>query len=279
MEGVHCTYLLSDKRFNDRKCFVRLHNVEHIYYRHLFDYTLAPFKKLYFLTESLLLKNYEKNIASKATFLTVIQKDAEVYEKLGSDQISFLPLFLPEWKVKMTEGKGCFCLYHGDLSVAENEKAATWLVQYVFNDLKIPFVIAGKNPSGKLTRSLHQNNSACLIGNPDEKEMQDLIEKAHINIIPSYNATGIKLKLINALFNGRHCVVNKPTIEGSGLEKACHLATDAASFKSVITRLYGQPFTFGDVELRQRLLDQMFDNDKNAKQLMQLIWNNEVSGN
>jgi len=43
--------------------------------------------------------------------------------------------------------------------------------------------------------------------------------------------------------------------------------------------LYGQPFTSGDVELRQRLLDQMFDNDKNAKQLMQLIWNNEVSGN
>src|ERR1700761_5773579 len=35
MEGIHCTWLLNDKRFAQRKKYVRLHNVEHDYYRHL----------------------------------------------------------------------------------------------------------------------------------------------------------------------------------------------------------------------------------------------------
>jgi hypothetical protein len=29
MEGIHCTYLLLDARFNSRRCFIRLHNVEY----------------------------------------------------------------------------------------------------------------------------------------------------------------------------------------------------------------------------------------------------------
>ena len=49
----------------------------------------------------------------------------------------------------------------------------------------------------------------CLVANPSEMEMQDMIAKAQINILPSFNNTGIQIKLLNALFNGRHCLVNK----------------------------------------------------------------------
>jgi hypothetical protein len=272
MEGVHCTFLLHDKRFVHRRCFVRLHNVEHIYYRHLYDFTTSVFKKLYFFWESALLKHYEKSIATKATFLSVTQKDAQVYRSLGCEHVHFVPLFLPETKVSIGEGKGCFCLYHGDLSVAENEKAAIWLLKEVFDDLSIPFVIAGKNPSDHLVKLVHSKNSTCLIANPGEKEMQDLIEKAHLHILPSYNSTGIKLKLINALFNGRHCLVNQSTVEGIGLEKACFIASTAEEFKTAITEIYDQPFCSKEVKLRQALLDGMFDNEKNAKNLIELIW-------
>ena len=56
MEGIHCTYLLNDKRFTNRKCFVRLHNVEYIYYRHLYLNSSSLYKKLYYLFESKLLE-------------------------------------------------------------------------------------------------------------------------------------------------------------------------------------------------------------------------------
>lgn len=276
MEGLHCTYLLNDKRFNHRHCFVRLHNVEHIYYRQLSQNTTSAFKKLYFYCESKALRSYEKKIAAKATFWSVTEKDAEVYKNLGCENIQFLPLFLPHWQIKNPEGNGSFCLYHGDLSIAENEKAATWLMNHVFNDLPIPFVIAGKNPSRRLTRLFHNKHTTCLIANPDNKEMQDLISKAHINIIPSFNATGIKLKLINALFNGRHCVVNKQTVEGTNLEKTCHIATDVNTFKTIIHQLYRRPFSHDDLNTRHQLLDKMFNNERNAKQMVKWIWGSSI---
>jgi len=272
MEGVHCTYLLNDKRFEQRMSFVRLHNAEYIYYRNLYKNTGSLLKKLYFNRESKILEGYEKCIVKKAAFWSVTEKDAEIYKKLGCEKVHFLPLFLPDWKVKATEGNGSFCLYQGDLSVAENEKAAIWLINHVFNDLQIPFVIAGKNPSKRVFKLLHNKNTTCLIANPDEKEMQDLIAKAHLNIIPSYNSTGIKLKLINALFNGRHCLVNQPTVEGTNLEKTCHIADDANAFKSEIIKLYGQPFSKEDAIVRHRLLDDMFNNEANAKQMVKWIW-------
>lgn len=272
MEGIHCTYLLNDKRFKRRSCFVRLPNVEHVYYRHLYQNSTSLFKKIYFYRESKMLEYYEKSVANKAVFWSVTEKDAEAYRGLGCKNIQFLPLFLPPWKVKPIEGKGNFCLYQGDLSVGENEKAAIWLLEKVFNDLQLPFVIAGKNPPERLSTLFHNKQTNCLIANPTEKEMQDLIAKAHINIIPSFNSTGIKLKLINALFNGRHCVVNESTVAGSGLKKICHIAADANAFKTVINQLYGKPFQNEDVEERHLLLDNMFNNEANAKQMAQWIF-------
>ncbi|WP_147202624.1 glycosyltransferase [Segetibacter aerophilus] len=272
MEGIHCTYLLNDKRFTQRKCFVRLHNVEHVYYRHLACFTKSAAKKLYMLWESYLLKRYEKKIVNKATFLTVTERDADLFKKLGCKNATFVPLFLPDWKLDNRDGKGSFCLYHGDLSVAENEQAAIWLLEKVFNDLAIPFVVAGKNPPQNLIKLAHSKNSTCLIANPGEQEMQDLITKAHINIIPSYNSTGIKLKLLNALYNGRHCLVNEATIEGTGLEAACNIASTEQEFKNAITELYDNPFPTEEIQTRKQLLENVFNSRSNAIKIVEAVW-------
>ncbi|WP_207493290.1 glycosyltransferase [Aridibaculum aurantiacum] len=272
MEGIHCTYLLHDTRFTNRKCFVRLHNVEYIYYNHLADHTNNLLKKAYYKWESKLLTSYEKKTACKATFWSVIEPDAEIYRRLGCKRISFLPLFLPPWKVNSKEGKGTYCLYHGDLSVAENEKAVEWLLTNILQDIDIPLVIAGKNPSNSLYKKTEGRTDVCLVANPGNEEMQDMIAKAHMHLIPSFNNTGIKLKLINALFNGRHCVVNNSTVKGTGLEAACLIANTAAEMKHMILEYYQKPFTEKDLQVRHQLLDHMFDNDANAQKLVKWIW-------
>jgi hypothetical protein len=167
---------------------------------------------------------------------------------------------------------GAYCLYHGDLGVEVNEKAATWLLEKVFSQVKVPFVIMGKNPSQKLYDLARANSHTCLVANPSEKEIQDMIAKAHINILPSYTTTGMKVKLLNALFNGRHCVVNDATVAGSGVESACHIGTTANAFREIIAQLYHQPFTSDEVELRKRLLNKMFDNEINAEKQVRWIW-------
>ena len=274
LEGIHCTYYLYKGVLANRKIFVRLHNVEFEYYRHLAMHELNPLKKLYYTYESSLLKKYEKKIAEKAFIIAVSQHDMLLYKELfHASNIHYLPVFIPYTLAICKEGNGCCCcLYHGNLAVNENEKAAEWLLENVFNELDVPFIIAGKNPTEKLKYLVKQSKNTCLVENPDDKEMRDLIAKAQINILPSFNNTGVKLKLLNALFNGKHCIVNNAAIEGSGLDAGCHVAEEPMQFKKLIGQLYSQPFTDEEIERRQGLLQDLYNNDTNARQLIAWIW-------
>jgi Glycosyl transferases group 1 len=272
LEGIHCTYYLYNGELSNRKIAVRLHNVEFEYYKQLAKNESNLFKKLYFINESRLLYKYEKAIANKAAIIAVSEHDATVYKQLfNAKDIFYLPVFIPHTLAAGAAGKGCYCLYHGNLSINENETAVIWLLQNVFNTLEIPFVIAGKNPSKKLVTLAHQHKQTCIVANPSEKEMQDMITKAQLHVLPSFNNTGIKLKLLNALFNGRHCVVNSAGVEGSSLENICHIANDAPSFKKAIEEMYQQPFTEQEKEKRQGLLQTIYNNEANAIKLMRYL--------
>ncbi len=275
MEGIHCTALFTDARFKKREKFVRLHNVEHEYYRSLFQASKQLFKKLYYLRESSLLKKYEALIAKEATVVfTVTAHDSNVYQTLlGSATAEYLPLFLPRtWRANSIPGMGTYCLYHGDLGVEMNEKAATWLLEKIFSHVQMPLVIAGKNPPARLQKISDKNPQTCIVANPSEDIMQDMIAKAHINILPSFSNTGIKIKLLNALFNGRHCIVTPPTVEGTGLEGFCHITASDEAMKQRIEALYSQPFTEGEMQDRKIVLSAMFSNERNAKTLVERIW-------
>ncbi len=275
LQGIHCTYLLNDARFAARKVVVRLFNTEYLYYEQLCKSTspVSLFKKIYYHRESKMLRQYEQQIIHKALFLALSEQDVNHYRQVfHAKNIAHLPPLLPYSEVNGKEGIGCFCLFHGNLSVAENERAAFWLMEEVFNDLSVPFVIAGKNPSKKLERTAHSQGHTCVVANPSEEELQDMIRKAQINVLPSFICTGIKLKLLNALFNGRHCVVNDATVSSTGLEPACHVGANAEAFKSIIVQLYHKPFTEDEILIRKKLLNTTFNNRQNAQRLIQWIW-------
>jgi hypothetical protein len=185
-----------------------------------------------------------------------------------------LPAFISWQKVNSKEGQGSFCFYHGNLSVPENEKAAIWLICEVFTKARVPFVIAGKKPSKRLQKIAGLCQHTCLIADPSEEEMNDLSQKAHIHVLPCFNknTTGIRLKLLHALFEGRHCVVNEPIVAGTGLEDACHIGSTANAFASIIMQLYRQPFTREEIVLRKQLLGDTYNNEANTRRLIQWLW-------
>lgn len=274
MEGIHCTAIAFDKRFDERKKFVRLHNVEHQYYMQLYHSSISVFKKMYYFWESRLLKQYEKQLIDKVSaFWSVTEKDAEIYkDEFGCNNIQYLSLFLPAWTIECKPGIGSFCLYHGKLSVDENEYAATWLIKKIFSKLEIPLVIAGMNPSSSLRKLAKESRVICIVANPSEKEMQDLIEKAQVHVLPSFNNTGIKIKLLNALYNGRHCLVNDAAIEGTKLEELCHVVNSEIAFRERVAQLYHQPFSEQEIEARRTKLNSLYNNQANAKQMVKWIW-------
>ncbi|MEP6584527.1 MAG: mannosyltransferase [Ginsengibacter sp.] len=273
LEGIHCTYFLFRNELKGRKVIVRLHNVEYQYYRGLANSSKNILKKLYFVVESRLLKKYERDISNKAVFLAVSEMDKQVYiEEFASKNIDYLPVFLPFNEVSSKAGRGTYCLYHGNLSVPENEKAVLWILKNVFNSLTIPFVIAGKNPSKYLHRISLQNKNVCLVANPSQPEMDDLIKKAHVHILPSLNKTGIKIKLLNALFNGKFILTNNAAVEGTGVSGLCEIAESGEEYKKILSHLFKKPFSENDIANRSEILFAIYNNEINVKQLMQWIW-------
>ena len=137
-----------------------------------------------------------------------------------------------------------------------------------------PLVIAGKKPTKRLQKIAALCQHTCLVADPSETEMTDLVRKAQIHVLPCFNkkTTGIRLKLLHALFEGRHCIVNDTMVAGSGLEDACHIGTTANAFVSIILQLYRQPFTREEIMLRKQLLSTTYSNERNVCQLIQWLW-------
>jgi hypothetical protein len=274
IEGIHAAGWLLRRVPSARKVILRLHNVEHDYYRQLFLSSSSTIDRLYYHFESVLLKKFEKQIANIPDWiLAVSQRDVETYRRLFDvKNIEVLPVFTGFVNDNPPSGTGYFCLYHGNLSVPENEKAVAWLLNEVFFDADMPFVIAGKNPSPELKQFIARFDNAKLIADPSVEKMRSLIADAQCNVLPSFNITGIKLKIINALFHGRHCIVNSAAVKGSGVESICHIAKNARQFREAVRNLSALPLDDEEIAARKKVLENLFDEDKNSAKLIQRIW-------
>ena len=152
------------------------------------------------------------------------------------------------------EGNGAYVLFHGNLSVRDNEKAALFLIRHVLKGPVPPLVIAGRNPSSRLRTACAHLPHVMLAENPNEREMADLIQQAHINLLYTFQPDGIKIKLLRALYQGRHVIANSIMVEGTGLDPLCRVADAPGELRALVRQLLSQPFTAKTIKMRQRLL-------------------------
>ncbi len=270
MEGLHTTGLLLEKRLKHRKRIVRTHNIEHEYYSNLSRAETDLFKKYYFFNEAVKLKKYEK-ILSKADLLLAISRTDYDYFSKKYKRVVYLPAFHPHTVVRSKTGRGKYVLYHGNLSVPENINAVTTLLNQVFINSQIPIKIAGLNPPRSLLRLVATNPLAEIITNPSDDLLNDLIKNAHVNIFFTNQATGLKLKLLNALYNGRFVLANDKILNGSNLDKLCELTNRISEMKTHLESLMKREFTATMKIERQIHLQTIYTNGDNVEKLIGLI--------
>lgn len=270
MEGLHTSGLLEDDRFSGRKMFVRTHNIEHDYYNNLAKVEGDIFKKYYYYNEAAKLKRYESTLA-KADKLVCISRNDEKYFSSEFERVEFIPAFHPFKDINAKTGKGDYVLYHGNLSVAENTNAVKYLILNVFNNLDVSFKIAGLKPTKQLRNLVSGMRNVELIPDPSDELLQILVENAHINIAITAQATGLKLKLLNTLYNGRFCLVNDKMLSGTNLDKLCIIANDYGSMKRKINTLFKEEFTQEEIENRKKVLHTIYNNGNNTRKLIDLI--------
>lgn len=269
-EGLHTCYYLDHPLLKDHVKLVRTHNIEHEYYHHLYKSEKSFYKRIFFRIEAWKLRRFE-GVLKQATHLLCISPGDYTYfnEKYGYSHL--IPAFHPYSEIKSKPGKGDYILFHGNLSVAENIQAAEFILNEVAGNINFPFIIAGKDPSALLLQKAGLNAKVRIIGNPTQQEMESLIENAHISLIPTFQDTGIKLKLLASLFSGRFCIANSPMIENTGLEYLCERADTANEMIEAVNRLLKMDFTDDEIEKRKVVLENSFSNNENARKITEFI--------
>ena len=270
LEGLHTSALLEESRLKTRQRLVRAHNIEHEYYQNLAKVETGLFKKYYFYNEGAKLKRYEKILEKADRILAISENDKEYFSNEFS-RVVHVPAFHPFTEVKSKKGKGDYVLYHGNLSVPENENVVNYLVDKVFNDIDVPLKIAGLNPPSHLRSKLRSIPNIELIPNPADDVLQDMVENAHINISITAQKTGLKLKLLNNLYNGRFSLVNEKMISGTSLDKLCVIANNHVTLKRRIKILFKKSFTEKDIELRKEFLKKTYCNKLNVEKIIRLL--------
>jgi hypothetical protein len=269
-EGIHTTGIIPQIKNMNRYMAIRLHNIESDYYSSLAELEKSLFKKTYLKWEAWQLKKYEhklfKHLSKHISVYAINNNECNTLKKQHPQiRVSFIPPF-NGWELSTyQQGMGLYCLYHGNFEVPENIAAAEYLLNNIVDKTEVNFVFAGKNPPEYLVDKVHSFKNTCIISNPDWGEMDELIQKAQICLVPSIMAHGIKLKLIHALYLGRFCIATKNVLEGTTLEDVCTVIEDDNQLLEQIAYYMKENFTKEDWQLRRNVLQKDYSNKKNAQ--------------
>ncbi len=269
LEGLHCCAMLDG--IDGGRCYVRAHNVEHDYYARLAEAEPKMLRRAYLNMDARKLRRYEPQLLKAAAVLAVTEADAEHFRKLGCKRVVVMPSSHLDDEVVSQEGRGDYAFYHADLSVAENICAVKYLVEQVFSGGKHRLVVAGRNPAPELVELLNQCPQTELVANPDDETMHRLLADAQVNVLVTRQPTGLKLKLLNSLYAGRHCLVNPDMVAGTELGALCTVADSPEEQRAALDTLMETPFTSADIERRKTLLGAQYSNAANARILYNMI--------
>ena len=270
-EVLHSCYLLNDFDLKQRVKLFRHSNIEHDYFFELAKSEKSFFKKIYFNIEALKLKWFEKNIANSSAILSVSKTDLNYFKNKYKETPSYyLPSFHQYDSVSIAKGVGDYILYHGNLAISENYNAAIWLIENVFCKLEYKVIIAGLNPPLLLMNLISKYNNIILKQNCSTSEMNDLITNAQIHCLYTSQETGLKLKLLNVLYSGRHVVANQKMLAGTDLAEACTICNTSLEYINILNVLMGKSVDELFILQRNNIMVEM-SNEKKTELLISLL--------
>ena len=263
LEGLHCCSLL--EHLPARRVYVRAHNIESDYYARLAASEKNFWRKRYLKVDAARIRRYESILTRATAVFSISQADKEKLEQMGCRNVLLVTAGHPFSSFNIQHSSlltphsslithHSYALYHGNLSVAENYEAVCYLLDHVFYDGRHPLVVAGKEPPAWLRMKIEHTPGATLVASPDNATLQRLVSEAQVNVLVTHQPTGLKLKLLQTLFQGRHCLVNSDMVAGTGLAPLCVVTDTPETMREQLDRLMAAPFDEAQLDLRRAAL-------------------------
>jgi len=272
-EGIHTCGILRNSALLKRKILFRPANVEHNYYAGLARLEKNLFRKVYFFLEARKLKRWEDQLEHVSEIFPISDADGKYFrDRFPGISVTVLYGFHPYDDVDILPGRGEYILFHGNLAVPDNLKAARFILEKIVPAVEMPVVIAGKDPPEGLVRKIKATPGARLVENPGAEEMERLVREAHIHLLLTFQRAGLKLKLLIALFRGRHIIANRDMMTLEGVDGCIEIAKESREIMESIREWQGVDFTTQDMELRKKCVSPELINEENGKKFIGKIY-------
>lgn len=249
LEGLHTCSLLKPLHDKGLKVAVRAHNIEHDYYYALSKATVNPLKKLFYKIEAKRLKKFESNLEAAEVIFAISSQEKRYFEnKFRNTKVELLyPFFndsdLLDYNLDEEKKESVDVLYHGNLKVVENQAGLKYIVDEILPHINesITLTVAGKCSSEHFIKYLNKKG-VIFYNNPSDSELDYLIHVAKINLLISFQSTGIKLKLLNTLSKSEGVsIVNSNMVPDESLRRFCIVAETPVEIAEYINKLISNP--------------------------------------
>jgi hypothetical protein len=271
-QGTKCTFYLPELVENGYKIFVRINGIASEFYGTFTKCEKSLIKKAYSFNEARLIRKWEEKISENATIITTTITDQQRFQELYKDaRTKYLVPFIPMPEIKTQPGTGMYCLYFGNMQDAENSKMVYWLSDNIFRKIAVPLIVADTCTEKLQEPPLHPESNICMVSNPSETALTELIQKAQIILLPRCHNSGFDKRLLKALGIGRHCICNDLMVKDTGLEKLFIIANDNEDIIDAISNYFCQAFTDKDIDERKELLSKKYFARASLNELVKVI--------
>lgn len=276
-DGIQTCYFMNHPKIKNRKRFFRANNIEHVYYFELAKWETSWLKKQYLKIEARRLKRFEKQLVGVDAILSVAKMDIPHFSHYANTY-HIPPFFNSDNQSFINEEQSVRqVLFQGNLSVKENEHAAKFILNEVAPLSKEKIIIAGKDPSVALFDLAKKRKNVTLISTPSIEIMDALIRNSRVNLLLTFQQTGIKLKLLHALESGQHIIINDKMDDSGIFASLCHVENGAVGIVKRMEELLDQPFTTAMKTKRDEEFARNYGNERNAKRILELIHEGKIS--
>lgn len=268
-EGLKTTYLVHRKLLGNRHKILRLHNIEHDYFNGIAASETNWFCKMIYYTEGFKFRNYEKIIA-EFQHTAALSKFEDQYVNENFGKSTYIPVFHGNTEVAKLDGIGRYALYHGDLRMSDNLRVAENLAAIFKKIPDFKLIIASNSGESHLKKHIGSSANIEYVTIQNFAHLKQLLNEAHINLIFSYQRSGTKLKLMNALYYSRFCFINENIADDDSVTQLCEFTNSNAAIIEKINAFKNVSFT--DYENRKMVLERYLNDSTNAAILANLIF-------
>lgn len=262
-ESLKTTCLLQDIRLKNRIKLLRYHNIEHLYFKGIANSETSLLKKILFYIEYKRYTKYEGVLERFDAVLTLSNYEHEYVLEKNKNSV-YIPVFHGNNEVAELSEFGEYVFYHGDLNTADNRRVASYLIE-VFKEIpNLNLIIASGSHQDFINKEAKDQQNVQFVLLENFEHLKELLNKAHICISWSFQKSGTKLKLINALFNSRHSIINENIIDDEAVVSLCSVVQNKETLKEKILFLNQQPYSVFEIGKRKAILENQINDLKNA---------------